>query len=499
MSKLEIMKKNEDEVNNIILRINKWFFIVFPTCMLLNFLKVIMIPWNFAALICLIGIPICSIPLLYRLFRFNMNYFKYVAMMTFLIMQTVLYGISYMTVVFFWLLPIAFACLYFDKRLLITTFISLIPAVLAGELMAAQKQIITEAKLSWIPLHMISFLIQFLIIAPVFVSFVKRANKMLFTSGELLERLEKQFSENEQSSLNLVATVKQLFSISDEANHAINRISASIHNLESESASILENAASTNKNVDSIVEDVTLSVTEAENVILDVHNMANLSKENKNELSNSLLEMQKIEASAEESKKIIQALSDQANEILNVANIITGISSRTNLLSLNASIEAAKAGDAGKGFSVVAQEVRKLSEQVGHSALTIKEMLDRVNLSINQAVYAITDTYKMVSSGLELTQKTVTNFDRMLETQRNIMDKVQNMARITQSFKGYGDLIRNTMISIKDENENSHLNISQISSAIEKLFESFNDIISTINRVEKEAAALTSQNSIALA
>lgn len=494
MDKSKLMRKNEEEVNEIILKIIKWIFLLFPVCIALNLLKILIIPWGFVVIMCAVGIPICAIPIIYHTLKFDMSYFKYISMITFLLVQTILYGTNYMTVVFLWLIPIALACLYFNAKLLITTFISLIPSILIGEIIASNNHIMIEAEYKWIPLHMVSFILQLIILLPIFISLAKRANKMLYQSGELLVHLENKFVENEQSSNNLATSVKQLLIITGEANKFIESISSSIQSIESKSSSIVENASKTNENVDKIIDEVTVTVKESENVLKDVQNMTNISEQNKNELLDSLHEMQQIEISTEKSKNVVNALSCQAKEIFEVVNTITNIAEQTNLLALNASIEAARAGESGKGFAVVADEVRKLSEQVGASAESIKTLLNKVNDNVNQAVFSISDTYIMVASGLDLTNKTVTNFDNILDTQKNIILRIDNITKLTKCFKDYGELIKNTMITLNAENENNHVNILSISTSIEELLASFNEIIDNINKIESESRFLAQEN-----
>lgn len=118
MDKSQIMKKNEEEVNENILKIFKLVFLIFPISVAFNFLRIFNIPWGFVFIICAVGIPICSIPIIYNALKFNMSYFKYLSVICFLLLQTILYGTNYMTGVLLWLIPIAFACLYFDIGLL---------------------------------------------------------------------------------------------------------------------------------------------------------------------------------------------------------------------------------------------------------------------------------------------------------------------------------------------------------------------------------------------
>lgn len=211
--KHDILKRNEAEVNQILLRIHRWVFLIFPISILCNFLNILEIPWSFAIIICVIGIPVCSIPILYKSFGGDMARFKYLIMMVYMVFQIVIYGLNFMTVAFFWLIPIAIACLYFDTKLLKVTFASLIPAIIIGELIASKLEIATEAGYQWIPLHVISFAIQFAILIPLFLSFTNRAKKMLSESGALFDKQLVQMEENQKTSAHLAEVATELMRI----------------------------------------------------------------------------------------------------------------------------------------------------------------------------------------------------------------------------------------------------------------------------------------------
>lgn len=494
LNKNELMKKNEEDVNKSILKTFKLIFLIFPICIVLNLLHILAVPWSFVTLICVTGIPICGTPIVYSVFKFDMKYFKYVSVISIILLQTILYGINYLTVALMWFVPIAFACLYFNSKLLISTFICLIPAILTGEIIASNNHIITEASYQWISLHMVSFIIQFIILFPILLSLTRRANKMLYQSGELLKQLENKFLENQQFSGSIASSVINLENITSKANSVIESISNSIQSIEKQSAGIVENAANTNENVDKIIEEVSVTVKESENVLVDIQNITSISQDNKNELENSVHEMQQIEIATEKSKTIINILSSKANEIFDVVNTITDIAEQTNLLALNATIEAARAGEAGKGFAVVADEVRRLSEQARTSAESIKILLNNINVNVNEAVMSISDTYIMVVSGLHMTIKTVDNFNNLLDTQKKIQIKTANITKLIKNFEDYAVLIKNTMMILSSDNEYNHNNISSITTSIEALLTSFDEIIDKIKNIEYESRILTHDN-----
>lgn len=494
LRKQNMLKRNEEEVNQILLRIHRWVFLIFPVTLLCNYLELLKIPWNFALLICVIGIPVCSVPIVYKLLGWDMVRFKYLIMLVYLIFQIVIYGLNFMTVVFFWLIPIAISCLYFDTKLLKVTFACLLPSILIGELIASDLEICTEAGYQWIPLHAISYALQFAILIPLFLSFTNRAKKMLAEMSDLYDKQLKQIDENQKTSVHLAGVAAELSQVQSNATEVIQRIFDSIRGIEHETAQIVEKAEKTNTNINQIMSGVSITVRESEQIVSDVHKVREISESNKTGLVQFVEEMQAIKNSTENSRDVIISLASQASEIIHVVNAITDISKQTSLLALNANIEAARAGEAGKGFTVVANEVRKLSAQAGISAQNIRTLIGKVNEGIQQAVSSISGTYGLVSDGLVLTDQTVNGLGHIMMAQADVIERMDTVRNLNRSFVEFGEFINDTMHSVSLDNENNYGNISAISSSIDDLLKLFKRVSDLISTVEQEAGLLNENN-----
>lgn len=122
------------------------------------------------------------------------------------------------------------------------------------------------------------------------------------------------------------------------------------------------------------------------------------------------------------SERIIQQTQDlekQAFEISNISNLVSDIAMQTNLLALNAAVEAVRAGEQGKGFGVVASEIRKLADQSKHSTHQINALVQEIKNSINLTIKVTAEGNQTVNEIMEMAQTTVLTFDQVSSSVNN--------------------------------------------------------------------------------
>jgi methyl-accepting chemotaxis protein len=125
---------------------------------------------------------------------------------------------------------------------------------------------------------------------------------------------------------------------------------------------------------------------------------------------------------------VIEETAKSAEEISGIVDTITAISAQTNLLSLNASIESARAGEAGRGFSVVASEVRKLAEQTDYAAKQIQELIAKVNDKSALAVIAMDESMKVIDNQTTTVMETEKIFANISEQIRLLSEQTQQIS-----------------------------------------------------------------------
>ncbi len=201
-----------------------------------------------------------------------------------------------------------------------------------------------------------------------------------------------------------------------------------------------------------------------------------LAKEGRDLMSSSTKQMGAIQRIVKDAVDQVDGLSKQTQEISKLVTVIQSIASQTNLLALNAAIEAARAGEQGKGFAVVADEVRKLAEQVSFSVGDITNIVRNIQDDSNRGTASLEQGYGEVEKGTR--QITTTN-----ATFHHIADAIEAIAtNIEQTSSELDDVVHNTDTINKsvDEmaaiSEQSAAGIQETSATIEQAASSMEEI-----------------------
>ncbi|WP_374104015.1 methyl-accepting chemotaxis protein [Bacillus sp. ISL-18] len=166
------------------------------------------------------------------------------------------------------------------------------------------------------------------------------------------------------------------------------------------------------------------------------------------ELKKLVEEIDSIHELVRQSLGSILSLERQSNDIGNILNIIKAISDQTNLLALNAAIEAARAGEAGKGFAVVADEVRKLAEQSLTSTNQIAHIVSSVQKETRQTVNSFDLVKEKVDRGRNTAQSTEAMFKGIIESFGEISTSIQEISATTEQLSAGSTEVSSTVSEI---------------------------------------------------
>lgn len=179
-------------------------------------------------------------------------------------------------------------------------------------------------------------------------------------------------------------------------------IMAMVSQLASSSAETATSVSETTSTVEEVRQTVELSNQKANEVADSAQKTSMISQDGKSSVQETIEGMIKIKEQMESIAGIVIQLSEKSHTIGEIAATVNELSEQSNLLAVNAAIEAAKAGEQGKGFTIVAQEIKNLAERSKESTIQIRTILSDIQKGISNAVMATEQGRKVIDDGLEL-------------------------------------------------------------------------------------------------
>lgn len=223
----------------------------------------------------------------------------------------------------------------------------------------------------------------------------------------------------------LTANANQLVSNAEQIKHASAEVSkAADHQTDATSsmAAAIEQLTVSSNHISDSARD-----TEA-----DSRNAMALSAEGAQRVGQATMAIQKIATTVTDASGRIRALEERAKQVSSIANVIKDIAGQTNLLALNAAIEAARAGEQGRGFAVVADEVRKLAERTSSATTEIEQMILGIQSDTVGAVEAMSAALPEVEHGVQLANHASKSLRGIEEGAGRTLDRIGEVASATR-------------------------------------------------------------------
>lgn len=237
----------------------------------------------------------------------------------------------------------------------------------------------------------------------------------------------------------------------------------------------MEKIETINENVQNVSGSMITFVKETEDVDTLVKEILEASNQGVKLSEDANQKMSEIITSSTNSSEMVKMLSKESNQINEFVDIISNISKQTNLLSLNAAVEASRAGESGRGFAVVAAEIRQLAQDSAKSAANVKKTVQNITNAIDQTLEGIDQEKVKVGEGKNIIDKTLSAFHESV-------DNIQKISQNIESLSGSANQQIPKMKEIKD-------NIEEINSVSQK----HTDIAEQIGAATEETAATSVQ------
>ncbi|WP_164744498.1 methyl-accepting chemotaxis protein [Paenibacillus xylaniclasticus] len=292
------------------------------------------------------------------------------------------------------------------------------------------------------------------------------------------------------SAEHVASSSEQLNASAEEVTLAVEHSTAAVNQMavdtEREVESIKESAQAMNEMAEGIerIAESSVKVSALTNETTGFANIGNTTVEQ------ALHQMEKIKHTVGQSSEKINELYNNSAQIDSIVTVISEIAKQTNLLALNAAIEAARAGEHGKGFAVVADEVRKLAERSRDSAAQIAELIGIIQSDTTQSVQMMGIVSDTVQTGIEVTEDAAEKFGHILTSMQELNPQMEDISATALEFSAQVEQVATVMQQLLEMAQHTSEATEEIAASSEEQLAVMEEVSSSAGSLSQMAESL---------
>lgn len=307
------------------------------------------------------------------------------------------------------------------------------------------------------------------------------------------DNLKEIISNVTMTSQNLTYQSEELSQSAEEVKQGSEQIATTMEELSSGTESQSTNTTTLFESMESFVAKIQRANNNGDDMTSMSSAVLQKTEEGSHLMQRSVSQMQMIDKIVKESISKLNGLEEQSKEISSLVQVINEIAEQTNLLALNAAIEAARAGEHGKGFAVVADEVRKLAEQVGESVKDITNIVSNIQTETGSVVQSLNGGYKEVNEGKQQIELTEETFQTINGSVTEMVSKVQDTSNNLKDILDSSNDMKTSIEEIASVSEESAAGVEEVAASAQQSASSMEEITRNTIELAKLSEGLTSQ------
>lgn len=409
MTENKMLLENELQANKLSAKVMRITFLIFTLIYILDCMGIFTVKLSLMTIAFICGGVMLLIPtLIVNILKLKNGAVKYITVICAAAFVTILSSTLIYHAVAVYVYAIALSSLYFSKKLNIMSTLMTVAGTSVGQIFAfkyvnfVDHNFDTFKKL--IIFGVIPRALCVIAVAAIFTTLCSRTADMLsnLLGAEQQKEMIEQMTQTSETLSGMVAKLSEITNISVKSNNSIAEESASLLGSSSENA---ESVSFADKKINDMTSELSALSDMNHKTAELTSEIEQSTKENQQLMDDATADMEKIYSSTNECSRIISTLGERSKEIIGIIETITDISVQTNILSINARIEASRAGEHGKGFGVVAAEIQRLSVQTKTAVDNIERIISEVAGYTDEAVSAMKQNADFTQTGMDSIRK----------------------------------------------------------------------------------------------
>lgn len=269
-----------------------------------------------------------------------------------------------------------------------------------------------------------------------------------------------------ESMRELVGTINRTSTQVSNASNSTRLIAEQMQNSSTEQAQKIHSIAKIIGDMVRSLDRVAMSTNDSAEI---ARNSVSIAREGAQQVRNTINGMNNIRGNIQETRTLIKRLGESSQEIGNIVEIIKSIADQTNILALNAAIQANSAGEAGRGFAVVADEVQRLAERSSNATKRIEGLVKTIQNDTNAAVASMERSTKEVVDGANIAEEAGTALSKIEDVSTSLASLIERVSDSTRKVSTMAENIASDMAQINQMAVTTTENVIKTSDSIENL------------------------------